>query len=94
MVRFTHPTANRQTASRRGLTKAEVLAVIAVVGVLFAISIPAIEISRERARRTFCINNLKQIGLAFHNFHDAQKMFPKNGEVVGGTATTPGTVTG
>ncbi|MDG3002738.1 DUF1559 domain-containing protein [Paludisphaera mucosa] len=63
-------------ARRRGFTLIELLVVIAIIAVLIALLLPAVQAAREAARRAQCVNNLKQIGLAVHNYHDSHQRFP------------------
>jgi prepilin-type N-terminal cleavage/methylation domain-containing protein len=69
-----HP--GRAPAGRRGFTLVELLVVIAIIGTLVGLLLPAVQAAREAARRSSCQNNVKQLGLAMHNFHDAKKAFP------------------
>lgn len=78
---------NRKTA---GFTLIELLVTISIIGVIIALLLPAINSAREAARRSSCSNNLKQIGLALHNYSDAHQAFPTAGQSLTVNVVPPG----
>ncbi|MGE3820451.1 MAG: DUF1559 domain-containing protein, partial [Isosphaeraceae bacterium] len=77
------PGAGRRAIQKRvgGFTLIELLVVIAIIAVLIALLLPAVQAAREASRRIHCANNLKQIGLALHNYHSANDCFPSGGSL-------------
>ncbi len=90
MKRTFHRLAQGQAGIRTGFTLVELLVVIAIIGILVGLLLPAVQAAREAARRMQCSNNVKQLGLAVHNFESAYRRLPYSGQCGSTGSTTTG----